>query len=130
MATQVDTTISSEATVERQKHFHEICFSPNTRSNTLANVPGQFTASSATIPLSKCLTRSQRAMSRLVLSFRTSPTAMKNFQTTPPTTPPAANCPDGELMKFVIVVKGSGIHLLGCGGRHAARKAMPRDEGQ
>src|SRR5260370_37780063 len=49
-----NTNTLSDAKQDRQKHLHDKCFSQTTRSNTLANVSGQFTASSARIPVSRC----------------------------------------------------------------------------
>src|ERR1017187_8794882 len=93
---------------DKPKHLTEMCRLPNTPSNTLANVPGH----ACTLGPNFFRPNSQTAISSLVFSLRTLSTRSKNFQTIPASTPPAANCPGGELMSFVMVVRASGIGSL------------------
>src|SRR5215471_12824708 len=93
--------LDSVARQERQKHLHDICFGPNTRSNTLANVPGQ--------PSTLCPTltpTSHTAISSFVCSVNTASTRSKNFQTIPASTAPAARTPGGELTNLVKASRG------------------------
>src|SRR4051812_21278957 len=115
-----------EVTLDNPKQRHDKCFSPNARSNTLANVSGQCTASSVTIPLSKCFTRSHLAISLLVFSLVRSPRCLNPLATPVASARPAANRPDGELMKLLMIVRVSAIHFFGCGGRQAVTKAPSR----
>lgn len=75
-------------------------FVKKTLLNMLVNASGHRCAL-----LNQPVSESQTAISLFVFSFRTFSTRSKNFQTIPATTPPAANCPGGELMRCLMVVR-------------------------
>src|SRR5260370_27789033 len=78
---------------------------PKTLSNTLANVPGH----ACTLGPNFFRPNNQTAISSFVSSVSTASTRSKNFHTIPASTPPAANCPGGELMSLAMLVRASAI---------------------